>query len=256
MGRQARQFSNSGIYHIIARGINREHIFESEEDYGYLKKIIRTLKEERGFSVYAYCFMENHIHLIIKEKNSKDISLIMKQMLGRYAMYFNAKYCRSGKLIGNRYKSISVEVDEYFIPLLLYVHMNPVKAGIALRPDDYPYSSCREYFRCNKTGLTDLNFVLGMIEIDSFKILHTIQNSDFPLKDDLPKTKAEIQLAITNALGELSPLEISGLKKAERNYYVNNLKSEGLSVREIERLTGISRGTVSRALKGSYDNDG
>lgn len=130
MGRQARQLSESGFYHILLRGINRQHIFEEESDYTYFLKDLHNLKTDLAFAVYAYCLMSNHVHLLLREKQAGDISLIMKRLLTKYAMYFNRKYQRNGALIANRYKSVPVEIDEYFIPLLRYIHQNPLKAGL------------------------------------------------------------------------------------------------------------------------------
>ena len=65
----------------------------------------------------------------------------MKRLLTKYAMYFNRRYGRSGALIASRYKSVPVEIDEYFIPLIRYMHQNPIRAGIANKPEDYKFSS-------------------------------------------------------------------------------------------------------------------
>ena len=125
MGRQARQLSSTGFYHVILRGINRQHIFEEACDYTYFLQTLRDLKVDLAFELHAYCLMSNHVHLLFREKQLGDISLIMKRLLTKYAMYFNRKYQRSGALIASRYKSVPVEVDEYFIPLQRYIHQNP-----------------------------------------------------------------------------------------------------------------------------------
>lgn len=67
MGRQARQLSSSGFYHIVFRGINRQHIFEDESDYNYFLKALRELKNQLAFDLHAYCLMSNHVHLIFRE---------------------------------------------------------------------------------------------------------------------------------------------------------------------------------------------
>ena len=78
MAREARRLSETGIYHIIFRGVNRYDIFEEDKDYEKILEIISDLKEEMKFEIYAYCLMSNHVHLIINEVNMGDISLIMK----------------------------------------------------------------------------------------------------------------------------------------------------------------------------------
>ena len=118
MSRSAREYSSSGIYHIVFRGVNQQSIFEEKADYEKLKRAIAIVKEEMKFKIYAYCFMSNHVHLVIHENQERDISLIMKRILTKYARWYNIKYGRSGALIANRYKSVPVEIDEYFLQLI------------------------------------------------------------------------------------------------------------------------------------------
>lgn len=142
--RQARQLSGSGFYHIVVRGINHQHIFEDESDYLFFLEVLRKLKWELAFEMHAYCLLSNHIHLLLREKRLGDISVIMKRLLTKYVMWFNQKYQRSGVLIASRYKSIAVEVDEYFIPLQRYIHQNPMRGGLVRKMEDYSYSSYKE----------------------------------------------------------------------------------------------------------------
>lgn len=253
MGRRARELSNTGLYHVIVRGINKEHIFETPGDYHYLNRVIEQVKEEFCFSIYAYCFMSNHIHLLIKEKNQHDLSKIMKKIFIRYAMYFNKKYSRSGSLVESRFKSKAVEIDEYLFPLITYIHKNPVKAGIENIPEHYPYSSCKDYFANNQYGLTDINFVLNMTTIENLKKLHKNElNIDSMLEiveSRKRKQNCEKGLLVKKVLGELSAFEIQGLNKELRNQYIRKLNERGLSIREIGRLTGISKGVIEYCVK-------
>ena len=86
MARRAREISESGLYHIVFRGINRENIFEDSNDFLKLKLILKELKEEMLFQIYVYCFMTNHVHILLKENKAGDISLIMKRILTKYAL--------------------------------------------------------------------------------------------------------------------------------------------------------------------------
>ena len=89
MSRLARQFSCTGLYHIVFRGINHQRIFEEEKDYEKLKDILMTLKTEMSFKIYAYCFMSNHVHILLKENKLADISIIMKRLLTKYARWYS-----------------------------------------------------------------------------------------------------------------------------------------------------------------------
>ena len=66
MGRRAREISETGLYHIVFRGINKQHIFEETIDYIKMKVILKELKEEMKFEIYVYCFMTNHVHILLK----------------------------------------------------------------------------------------------------------------------------------------------------------------------------------------------
>ena len=246
VSRQAREISATGFYHIVFRGINRLHLFEEDSDFIYFLDNLQYLKSEILFEVHAYCLMSNHVHMLIKERKSGDISLIMKRLLTKYAMYFNRKYDRNGALISSRYKSMPVEVDEYFIPLICYIHQNPVKAGIVTTPDEYKFSSYREYLHGG--DLTDTAFSLGLFGIDEWLKLHQIiTNHDFDVTGSTNITEVEIRRRIMHCTGGREPHEIASWPKAERDYLIRQLKEkEGLSIRQIERATGISRGIIAK----------
>lgn len=244
MSRASRSYSQSGVYHILFRGVNQQNIFEEKGDYNKLKETIATVKEEMGFEIYAYCFMSNHVHIVLKEKNEKDISLIMKRILTKYARWYNIKYGRSGALIANRYKSVPVEIDEYFIHLIRYVHQNPLKAGLVERLEEYPYSSYVDYI--NGSNFTDVKFVLSMIKRKRFEEFHKdTEVVEFTVTDSKKKTDEEICLRIRKRYNIENPKEIGSLKKEDRNKILYDLKQE-FPVRQLQRITGISRGVISR----------
>jgi len=103
MGRQARQLSSSGFYHVVFRGINHQHIFENESDYTYFLKDSQYLKGGLSFEVHAYCLMSNHVHLLLREKCLGDISLIMKRLL----LGMRSNSLRGNKVFRNKFNSDS-----------------------------------------------------------------------------------------------------------------------------------------------------
>ena len=247
MARQARGLSATGFYHIVFRGINRQHLFEDESDFLYFLESLQHLKTEMAFELHAYCLMSNHVHLLIKESKMGDISLVMKRLLTKYAMYFNRKYERNGALIASRYKSQPVEVDEYFIPLIRYIHQNPIKAGIVGTLEEYRFSSYRDYVRGGT--LTDTAFSLGLLGRDEWLRLHQINTNDhFDVSGRINPSEEEIRRKILRCTEGSEPHEIAAWSKAERDTLLRQLKEkEGLSIRQIERATGISRGVIARS---------
>ena len=128
MPRTARTKSESGIYHVMLRGINQQVIFKDEEDNRKFLEVLNDCKAVSGYKLFAYCLMGNHIHLLIKVEK-EDLEQIFKRIGGRFVYWYNGKYSRGGHLFQDRYKSEPVETDEYFLAVLRYIHQNPVKAG-------------------------------------------------------------------------------------------------------------------------------
>jgi len=246
MGRQARKMSTTGYYHVVFRGINRQHLFEEESDFLYFIESLKQLKAEMLFELHAYCLMSNHVHLLMREKQIGDISVIMKRVLTKYVMYFNRKYERSGALIASRYKSVPVEIDEYFVPLMCYIHQNPIRAGIVKKPEEYRFSSYNDYVQGG--NLTDTSFSLKMLGRDEWLRLHQIiRNDDFDVSGKKNLSEEEIRRRILQCTEGREPHEVAAWPKPERDALLRRLKEkECLSIRQIERATGISRGVVAK----------
>ena len=117
MPRQARKRSSSGIYHIMLRGINRQIIFEDREDYQRFFDTLKKYKAVSGYTIYAYCLMSNHVHILLKAGH-EDLDLIIKRIAGSYVYWYNWKYGRVGHLFQDRFKSEPIETDEYFLTVL------------------------------------------------------------------------------------------------------------------------------------------
>ena len=159
MPRQARESSETGIYHVMMRGINHQNIFEEQEDYYQFLNTLDMMAQSyepdgtpsgRNYILYAYCLMSNHIHLLIRERED-TIVMAIKRIASSYVYYYNHKYSRDGHLFRERFKSEPVNDIAYFITLLRYIHQNPVKAGMVAEVKDYEFSSWDEYIDKNST---------------------------------------------------------------------------------------------------------
>ena len=138
MARTLRTKSETGIYHVMMRGVNHQIIFEQPSDYSRFQELLGQFanpKDELNCpqpprcSFYAYCLMPNHVHLLIKEE-SEDLSSVVKRISAAYALYFNKKHERCGHLFQDRFKSEPVNDAAYFFTLLRYIHQNPMAAGL------------------------------------------------------------------------------------------------------------------------------
>jgi len=142
MPRQARIILNNTAHHIVQRGHNRQAVFIEDADYQYYIDTLKEWKEELGVKVYGYCLMTNHVHLIIDPcNNNASLGKLMKRLAGRQTRYVNRLERRSGSLWEGRYKSSPIETDCYLLACCRYVDLNPVKAGMVKRAEDYVWSS-------------------------------------------------------------------------------------------------------------------
>lgn len=144
MPRIARLTYQGGFYHIFNRGLEKKVIFKQDKDYNKLLDKLSQLLVEGDWIIYAYCLLPNHFHLLVEEKKL-PIAKLMGRLFTSYGVYFNKKYKRQGPLFGDRFKSKLIQKDSYFLEVSRYIHLNPVKANLVKDPQDYPYSSLREY---------------------------------------------------------------------------------------------------------------
>lgn len=143
MPRGPRFAFQNAFYHVFNRGINKQDIFLSKEDYSFFIKKLRDLKKKYDYSIYSFCLMPNHFHISIQTRKT-PISKIMSSLITSYSMYFNRTHKHFGPVFQNRFKSILIENNSYFLKLSQYIYLNPVRGGLISDPLLYQYSSIRE----------------------------------------------------------------------------------------------------------------
>jgi putative transposase len=144
MGRPLRVEYTGALYHITSRGNERKKIFLDDGDRKKFLGILGDYHNRYGILIHSYVLMDNHYHLIL-ETPKGNLLKVMHGLNGGYTGYFNRKYGRSGHLFQGRYKGIIIDKDSYLIPLSRYVHLNPVRARVAERPEQYRWSSYLGY---------------------------------------------------------------------------------------------------------------
>ncbi len=258
MPRIARDYSELKVYHTIIRGIDKQDIFLSEKDKVKFIEIIKNTKEKYNYEVYVYCLMDNHVHLVIYDKN-EDISKIMQSIEISYAGYFNRKYQRTGHLFQNRFFSKRVEDREYLKNLCRYIHQNPLKVGIA-KTEKYKWSSYNKYLKFNK--FVDTRLILSIFsenieeakeEFVKFHNVNIEENKQKEINDMIEyemyekMTDEEVGKYICEILQINSVHEITKFNKDIRNeklFKIKNLKN--ISIRQLARVIGISRKIIER----------
>ena len=244
MPRTASEKSESNIYHIMLRGINRQQIFLDDEDRLRFLDVVEKCRKISKFRLHAYCLMGNHIHLLLQTVE-EPLEQVMKRIGTRYVVWYNSKYSRTGHLFQDRYKSEPVRQDGYFLTVLRYILNNPVKAGICRKPEDYPYSSAADYFTGG--GMTDTAFAESLIGHDEL-MEYLRQPSDDECMDDEPpriNDKAALEI-ICDIVGIADPAAALKSVSGCPERYIRSLRQAGLSIRQISRLTGLSVGIVRK----------
>ena len=132
-------------HHVIQRGNNRQAIFATAADYPVLLELLADNASRFAVAVHAYVLMSNHFHLLVTPQTVDGLPKMM-QALGRsYVRYFNRAQQRTGTLWEGRYKSTLIQTERYFLACMAYIDLNPVRAGLVLQPQDYPWSSHQHY---------------------------------------------------------------------------------------------------------------
>ena len=232
----------------MIRGINKQMIFQDDEDYKTFLGVLKECKKKSGFSLYAYCLMDNHIHLLIRE-NGEGISTIMKRIGCKFVYWYNMKYERVGHLFQDRFRSEPVESDEYFLTVLRYIHQNPVKANLVKECGEYPYSSYKLYFI--DSILIDKDYTLSMISLNQYRDMHKKQETSVCLDIEESDTKMndnKAQLLFESISGCKSKEEIQEQTKQDRKQIIIQLRKAGLSIRQISQVSGLARGRVERII--------
>lgn len=148
-------------YHIYNKAVTDNKLFIEEKNYHFfVSKIKKYLLD--SVDVLAYCLMPNHYHLMVQLKNT-ELSRSMQQLAMSYATAFNKVYQRSGHVFHGRYQIKHITDQIYLDHLSIYIHLNPSSAGLVRKPEDWDFSSYREYI-----GLRTLDFINPMVILDVF----------------------------------------------------------------------------------------
>lgn len=244
MGRPWREEYKGGIYHVIARGNNKEYIFKESIDKGYFIKQIKETVEGMGYQVYGFVLMDNHYHIIIQTLDKK-LQEIMHQINNKYSKYFNVKYKRVGHVFQGRYKAILVQDERYLVELLRYVHQNPVEAHICKTVEEYKWSS-DIFYRKRIKGVVSIDIVLDMLDKEKDEAIKKYS--------ELMVEKVEEDYEKVKVIGdEAYQLMCSSKKKnIERKRLDEILIDTGISIEDYLLIKGGSRKRTLTSYKVEY----
>lgn len=283
MARPLRIEYPGAFYHVTSRGNERKDVFKSQKDREKFLFYLETATERYGAVIHVWCQLSNHYHLLL-ETPAGNLSEIMHHINGAYTTYFNVKRKRSGHLFQGRYKAILVEADEYAKELSRYIHLNPVRAGIVDRPEDYEWSSYKSYigenaapkwlktdfihrYFANKIAIAQKKYrtfvddlrgqeyecplagVVGSSILGSADFVETITSTYLDVKERDGNIPALRQLSVQPSLEKIvSAVEavfVNSKKQARQAGIYFCHQYSGVKLREIGRLYGLKEPAIA-----------
>ena len=245
----------TGYYHVSARGVGKQAIFENDDDRREFLELMRDCCRDKRVTVVAWCLMSDRVHLVLADYED-GMSAAMQRLLLTHARRFNKRTGRTGRLFQNRFDRRSLDTDRHLMAAIRHVHANPQEAGIALI-ERYPWSSFAEYLRAfvddATMGFSDPSAALELFGSTEGFIAYSLATPDGadPVIHDMDETEWERHaFADKMAKGLEVPLDrLKAAPPAQRDGIVFALHEAGYTVRQIERYTGISKSTVSRIVR-------
>jgi putative transposase len=166
------------FYHVYNRGNNYQAIFFDRENYLYFLRLTRQHLVFQSVDVVAYCLMPNHYHFLVYLRD-ETLSAAMKSLSLAYTKAINKRFDRCGVLFQGRFQSILVADVNYLVQLTRYIHLNPVKAGLVQQPEEWEFSSYREYAGLRQGTLPTMEYIKAQIQNESIS-QHFFGDSSLP----------------------------------------------------------------------------
>ena len=283
MARRPRVFAPGLLYHVIVRGNQRRKTFRCDDDYkAYLDRLERY-RAKCQVRIYAYCLMPNHVHLLV-ETGSTPLAKFMQGLQQSYTQHFNRSYRKVGHLFQGRYKAIICHRDKYLLALVRYIHLNPVRAKLAARPERYRYSGHNSYLTNGTAKIVEVTpilkllggkkayerFVLEGIGENHNEAYYAVEDQRFlgeegfgeevsrgAEENDERKANKPIQTAIKEIARRVETTQMELLRSKDRRWDISAKRAEavallvreyGYTVSEVAKCLGRDQANVSTML--------
>lgn len=251
MSRKPRQQSLIGLYHITMRGNGKQLLFEDDEDRRRILSLVRSSIVRFNIRLIAWCLMGNHVHLVLSDSDD-NVSEAMHLVMSCYATWYNRRHGHVGHVFQDRFSSAPISSEEYLLDAIRYVHFNPQKAGICPY-GAYRWSSHLDYVeRDPDIATVDLAFVrFAFPRVRDYQTFMNASNvvvvrpSTGGRIDEDEALDVGISLVRLFGLSELS--DVKSLDKTKRNEVLAAMRGAGLSIRQIQRLTGVGEWSIRKA---------
>ncbi len=222
MPRGPRLLAPGATYHVTSRGNERRPIAQDDADWEHLSGLLSKVVGERGWEVQSYCFMPNHLHLLVRTPEA-DLSDGMREVLGDYARAYNLRHDRTGHLFEGRFYSGEVTSDAHHVEVFRYLALNPVRAGLASVPERWRWSAHLPCLRLAEApAFLDTGLEAFSADVDRYAAF---------VRDAAPSYLVDL-------LGDGSPVRLRLARDA------------GFTLQQIADQLGIGEGVVRRRLRG------
>lgn len=251
MSRKPRQKSQTGLYHITMRGNGKQLLFEDDEDRRRILSLIRSSIARFNIRLIAWCLMGNHVHLVLSDSDD-NMSEAMHLVMSCYATSYNRRHGHVGHVFQDRFSSASISSEEYLLDAIRYVHLNPQKAGICPY-DAYRWSSHLDYVeRDPDIATVDLALVrLAFPRVRDYQAFMGASNGVVvrpPTGGRIDEDEAlDVGLSLIRPFGLSELSDVKALDKVKRNEILAAMRRAGLSIRQIQRLTGVGEWSIRKA---------
>lgn len=222
MPRNLRVFVEGGLYHVYNRFARGESVFSDSEEAIEFVELLREVKQRDGLTVFAWALLSNHYHIALRT-SAIPLSRTMQSLQGTYSRRFNRRWGRTGPLWQSRYQARVIGDQSSFDRVMVYVHLNPARAGLADDPSEYVFCGHRELMGKVKDPLVDVDQALiGFGET---------------VKHARRQYSARVRAGIAETASEASPGRPGELLRRDRELEVANVAV----VDELGRSTGLER---------------
>lgn len=230
----------------MLRGLSRQIIFEDDEDYSYFINLLKRYAHMNNIKIMCYCLMINHVHLLVQDQNN-NLSNFMQNLAAMYARYFNNKYRRYGTLFQRPYKKKRITTDSYLLSAYRYIIRNPENDSLC-KYTKYQWSSYPYIF--DDTCFVNNSVIKELLGTDKIiKNFLDLENDEYEFAKFFEESFTRItdsqSIAFIKKTFKIDTAScIRCFNKTKRDNAIKLLRNQGFTIRQIERLTGVSRGII------------
>ncbi len=244
MARPWRIQYEGAIYHVMSRGIGRGKIFLANGDYSRFLEYVASAREKFNLDIFSFVLMSNHYHVLLRTHEA-NLSRVMQWIQTAYSVYYNRNHKRSGHLFQGRYKSVLVENESYWHILSLYIHLNPIRAGMVNKLSEYKWSSYHDFVNVSKRNTW----------VNSEAVLDGLCSNNKDSRKEYRKLVREISGRESDFLEEIKYGIILGSDKFVewvQRKFIDRTKKEDADLPQKKRIS--DDGVIERVIKEVIHN--